>query len=258
MPDIVAHVSMGNKVLAMLDTEIAACIDPSVFRFGILGPDPYIYYRFFAPFFRCGVNKRGAIMHREKTGVFLTELAKVSGENGMFSFLAGFLCHFALDANAHPYINAKAKGNSNLHTAIEHKLDMLELQRQGTDVRAIDRLFEPYQKLPAVGQVLKHVYGWQMDYSRSSYKHMRLFHYIVKDRWGILNGMFGHMHSRLAALSYKTKLCEGLDLKEYQEFEARAVQEACELVSEAYRIMKGEASVQRFGMLVGSRCYDGD
>ena len=71
MPDIVVHNAMGNKVLKCLDTEIAALIDPDIFKISVMGPDPYIFYRFFAKPFRHGVNKRSHIMHRTKTVAFL-------------------------------------------------------------------------------------------------------------------------------------------------------------------------------------------
>ena len=96
MPDIVVHNAMGDKVLERLDTEISSFIDRDVFGVSVMGPDPFIFYRFFAPHFRHGINQRSHTMHHTKTGQFLMELAKRSQSSEMFSYLAGFLCHYAI------------------------------------------------------------------------------------------------------------------------------------------------------------------
>lgn len=47
MPDIVVHNAMGDEVLSRLPVEITAAIDHEIFRFAVMGPDPYFCYRFF-------------------------------------------------------------------------------------------------------------------------------------------------------------------------------------------------------------------
>ena len=105
-----------KKLLECLKPEIAAFIDPSIFCMSVMGPDPFFCYLFFARRFRRGIQLRGKIMHQEKTRAVLIELARRSHSREMFSFLAGFLCHFALDSVAHPYINGKAKSRAYITT----------------------------------------------------------------------------------------------------------------------------------------------
>ena len=58
MPDIAIHNAMGDAVLIRLPVEITAAIDYEIFRFAVMGPDPYLVYRFFLPGrFRRGCTK---------------------------------------------------------------------------------------------------------------------------------------------------------------------------------------------------------
>ena len=49
MPDIIVHNRMGRTVYKKLPPEISSEIDRETYRLGLLGPDPYALYRFFAP-----------------------------------------------------------------------------------------------------------------------------------------------------------------------------------------------------------------
>ena len=76
MPDVVVHNAMSDRVLSELPSEITGIIDHKVFRFAVMGPDPYIYYRFFAPKHKHKIDKRSKAMHKTSTGAFLMELAR--------------------------------------------------------------------------------------------------------------------------------------------------------------------------------------
>ena len=176
MPDIVVHNAMGDKVLAGLSTEISSLIDRDIFGVSVMGPDPYIFYRFFAPSFRHGINQRSHTMHHTKTGQFLMELMKRSQSPDMFSYLAGFLCHYAMDSTSHPFIYEAADNRADMHTALEHRLDVLELERQGKQRRDLMKLFTKFQVLPEVREAMKAVYGWDDDCYAIGYRHMKLYH----------------------------------------------------------------------------------
>ena len=247
MPDIVVHNAMGARVLDRLDAEIV--IDREIFRFAVMGPDPYLFYRFFAPRFRHGVNERSNLMHRTRTGRFLMELARRSREPEMFSFLAGFLCHYALDSTAHPFIYAKAEYRSDLHTAIEHRLDMIELERQGK--RDIMELFTDFPDLPEARAAMKTVYGWDDDCFETAYRHMKLYHRIVQDRHGILNALYPK------AVSYRTRLCDGMDLSPFDALEAEAVRLGVGLITAAHRFRAGQIGEEELQKAIGNRSYAG-
>ena len=98
MPDPVLHSVFGNTVKGRLSPEARNALVPEPYSFAQFGPDPWFGYK---PWVRVG---RGRIMHTARTGEFLMALAD-QAKNGksraeMFSYLAGFLCHYALDGKA--------------------------------------------------------------------------------------------------------------------------------------------------------------
>lgn len=134
MPDIVMHNWMGSNVLARLEGEIVSLINYDIFRFAVMGPDAFIYFRFFIPPLRRDYNRRSSVMHSEYTGRYLVELAKRARKDkskGLFSYLAGFLCHYSLDGKVHPSVNRLSGNDMHKHLAIERKLDQIILQKQG-------------------------------------------------------------------------------------------------------------------------------
>lgn len=271
MPDVVTHNRMGRSVYKRLPKEIASEIDRSIFRVGLLGPDPYSKYRFFALPLRHGINNRMVVMHREKTGDFLTEMAQNSESREMFSYLAGFLCHYALDSTTHPYINRISDNQGFMHAAIERRLDVLDLEQLGMKLsdRAITRgFFTPY--LPKSMQkdldaVLKNVYGWDKGwaYLRDSYHHFRLFYRIVEDPSGLLDRMLRHAphfirQGRVRSMSYQSHICDGMNFDEFRELEKESVDKAVRFIEAAYAFRKGELSEEAFREIIGNKMYNGE
>ena len=100
MPDIVQHHAFGTEVREALAPEIRKYLAEQPYIFALYGPDPWFMYRPVKP--RQG---RGRRMHTTRTGEFLRALA-LQAKTGTapretFSYLAGFLCHYALDSVAH-------------------------------------------------------------------------------------------------------------------------------------------------------------
>ena len=257
LPDIVKHNAMADRVLENLDEEIAGSIDRKIFHFSVMGPDPYIYYRFYALPLRHGISRRADIMHGQCTQEFLMELAQRSESQEMFSFLAGFLCHFALDSTTHPFINAQAQDRDDMHAAIERRLDVLELKRQGRQLREIMKLFMPFPDLPEVQEVMKKVYGWDDRYYRISYRHMRWFHFIAKDQHGLLERLLRRMPGKLASVSYRTHMADGLDLAPFDALEEEAVRLGTVLVTEAWKFRAGETDAGSLRERIGTKTYHG-
>ena len=52
---------------------------------------------------------------------------------GAYAYLLGFLCHFALDAACHGYIENKIAVSHVTHTEIESEFDRFLLERQGIE-----------------------------------------------------------------------------------------------------------------------------
>lgn len=257
MPDIVVHNAMGDKVLAGLSTEISSLIDRDIFGVSVMGPDPYIFYRFFALPFRHRINQRSHTMHHTKTGQFLMELAKRGQSPEMFSYLAGFLCHYAMDSTSHPFIYGAADDRADMHTAVEHRLDVLELERHGKQRRDLMKLFTKYRDLPEVRETLKAVYGWDDDCYAIGYRHMKLYHWIVKDQHGVLNRIIGWLPGKLSTISYQTRKADQIDLSSFDGLMAEAVDMGIRLVTATYDFRKGIISEDELSEVIGNRSYAG-
>ena len=257
MPDIVVHNAMGDRVLQGLEREIAEGIDREIFRFAVMGPDPYIFYRFFALLLRRGVNRRSTVMHETKTGRFLMELAGRSRKKAVFSFLAGFLCHYAMDSTAHPWINQASEHRSDLHTALEHRLDNLELERQGRQRREIMRLFTRFPELPEVQEAMKTVYGWDDHCFATAYRHMKWYHWIIKDQHGWLHFLLHHIPGGLSAISYQTKRADSIDTSPFPALQEEAVRMGIRLITAAWQYRMEQISEAELREAIGNRSYSG-
>ena len=258
MPDIVVHNAMGTEVLIRLPIEITAAINHEIFRFAVMGPDPYFCYRFFLPSrFRKGVYRRGGLMHNKKVNMFLMELARRSQSREMFSFLAGFLCHFALDSKTHPYIDSMAAYRDDMHCAIERTLDVMELERSGRERKDIMKLFTKYPVLPEAEQAMETVYGWRDHCFRTGYQDMKIYHWFVKDQSGLLIRILGLLKDQLTVVSYRNHKCDNMDLSGFQHFVDEAVDFGVELIQAAFQYRQGKLSDDEFLKAIGTRNYSG-
>lgn len=255
MPDIVVHNAMGEKVLQQLSTEISSIIDYDVFRFALMGPDPYQFYRFCFPPFRRGVNRRSHIMHTTKTDIFLMELAARSQSKEAFSFLAGFLCHYAMDSISHPFICKVANNQGSMHTAIEHKLDVLELERQGKQRKDIVSVFARCPDLPEVREVIQKVYGWNDNCYAVGARYMHLYYWIAKDQHGVLNCVLHRVSGALSSVSYRTEKADKLDLDAFTPLEHNAVERSVQLITAAYEYRNGIICEESLRKIIGNQSY---
>lgn len=270
MSDIIIHNRMGRSVYKRLPAEISGQIDKEIYRVGLLGPDPYAAYRFFAMPFRHGVHEWMSVMHDEKTADFLVEMAKAAKTREMFSYLAGFLCHYALDTTVHPYIDRLADNTGYMHVAIEHKLDLMELDKMGMDLRdrPITRNFYP-PFLPKsmqgdLDEVFKKVYGWDDAYRmmKASYRHHKMFYYLAEDPHGLIDRAFGGaprdlIGGRLVTISYRSHLCDGMTFDEFDGLRKKAVHKAIRLIEGADSFRKGTLSEAALRDMIGHTDYSG-
>lgn len=156
MPAYVAHIMFGNAVKQELEKRGFPHLPfiaehPTAYHWGAQGPDIL--------FFRNG-NKKGpnplgdcgGTMHKQKNPQVLANagayLAGVQGKStfpAAASFVYGFLCHYGLDSNIHPYVyfmQEKRRGTYHssvpygIHMKLETDMDTaLYTHLQGGDVR---------------------------------------------------------------------------------------------------------------------------
>ncbi len=128
MPDYFAHGLFGQMVLERLGGALRARIEDerTAYFLGQYGPDPMFFI-----FGRARDEARA--MHRAAGAVPLRRLAEscARGTAQSAGYLAGFLCHFLLDAACHPYILEAAARGPLGHTAIETEFDRALIARAG-------------------------------------------------------------------------------------------------------------------------------
>ena len=287
MPDVAVHAVFGREVLAALDRGIAEKILEVPYTFALFGPDVWFMYQ---PWKRR--EGRGRRMHTTRTGQFLTALAR-QAKNGrhpreMFSYLAGFLCHYALDAETHPYIIHMTEIRNKIprgHMGFEHSLDRQEMERAGVwgEKHPVTEHYFPKLRLPAVMRedidaVFEEVYGWRgcwkaLNHSCPRY---RLCYRVLENPKGWftrLTRITGH--PVLKSLAYATSPFHGTDVEnsshtewahshepteksaaDFHEMKAAARRNALEMISAAYRyIFLSEITEEELSRRIGSRSY---
>ncbi len=232
MPDLITHFYFGETVLAALPAPTAAHIDPKIYGFTCAGPDVWFSIGFTGGRFK-PLAGRGGIMHREKTGAYLMALAEQArrgpARDAMFSYLAGFLCHYCLDSRCHPYIMT-VTGNYDgtdatrryrgAHTRLERAIDSFVLRTKygcipwhfpfRRRVLRLDALPEELRK--GLNAAHESVYGWPgcFDELQRCVRDQRLFYALIRDRTGLLTRLLrqvddGRSEYDLPGLTYYRK-----------------------------------------------------
>ena len=113
MPSTYAHFKLGRDV-------------KNRYMIGLHGPDILFYHR---PLVSDPVNAVGYSLH-EKSGRSFFEQARdavIVSENqaATLAYAYGVLCHFALDASCHAYVDEKIESSGVPHTEIEVEFDRM-------------------------------------------------------------------------------------------------------------------------------------
>lgn len=126
MPSMVTHDLFGRMVLARLNEDIKNIIlkYPKPFHMGLQGPDILFFHN---PLGKSVVSDRGFAMHQEKASDFFNqalEMMKEKDKDSPYtSYLYGFICHFILDSECHPYIAKVIDERKMDHNEIESEFD---------------------------------------------------------------------------------------------------------------------------------------
>ncbi|MCL1862903.1 MAG: zinc dependent phospholipase C family protein [Defluviitaleaceae bacterium] len=136
MPGFLTHYIAGKAALQGVSPQIQKIIrsDERLYNLGTQGPDIFFYY---LPG-QLRKRSRGIAqqMHQNNLGLFLGFMAKVAknspnDRDTIFSYIAGFIMHYAIDCNAHPYVYAMAFDkkapkikNSAFHRKFETAIDI--------------------------------------------------------------------------------------------------------------------------------------
>ncbi len=143
MADFVSHYLFGTQALTEFPSKVQriAANRQSCFNFGCQGPDPMFYRK---ALLGGPLHKLGNRMHSEKTDELFYALSKtVNSFKGVSydiaaAYFYGFVCHYALDSEIHPYVyclqerfaGADPKlSKSAVHCQIESDIDYLLYER---------------------------------------------------------------------------------------------------------------------------------
>jgi hypothetical protein len=124
MPTTYAHYTFGKEVLKRLNEELRVSINNNIdlYNIGLHGPDILFYYK---PLQSNKVNKLGNEIHKINSDIFFEQakekILSCDDFNKAFAYIAGFICHFMLDSQCHPYIRQKESQIS--HNEIETEFD---------------------------------------------------------------------------------------------------------------------------------------
>ena len=287
MPDVAVHAAFGREVLASLPEEIREYLLPDPYTFALFGPDPWFMYK---PWHRR--EGRGRRMHTGKPGLFLSSLLRQAGNSDarreMFSYLSGFLCHYALDSTTHPYIiyvTADRYVFPRSHMSLEHALDAFEIRRGGYEAEKhpVTKHYYPLVRLPEslrpdLDAVFEEVYGWKNCWKalNRSCRRYRLCYRFLENPRGLA--------ARLARLTKRDVLCSmaysesqflsadpentehrvwkhpfdpSLSFSDsFPELREKARQFAVQLITAAFRLLQyGEGTLESVSALIGNNSY---
>lgn len=270
MPDVVVHYAMGQQTKMLLAPEIREKIRETPFTVGFFGPDPWFMYK---PW-QHGYG-RGRTMHTRNTGAFLKGLADEArvhrgSEQGelLFSYLAGFMCHYMMDAAAHPYIIWKTStldSRSQAHRAFEHTLDLLEMERagRGEGKHPITEYYVPKLKLPeemkeGLDRVYLRIYGWKKAWKRANqcYNLFRKLYRMIENPKGLPAWLPGHRESNfLKGFSYPESFYNGEDVENNSHREWHNAYDPESVSRKDFAEMRREAAEKAAGMIAAARSY---
>lgn len=139
MPAIYAHDRFGREVAGQLDSELKTIIEkyPAPYAIGLQGPDLFFFYRSWS---KNRVNQYGVHLHKISALPFFEhalQVVKAYGRDSReYAYLMGFICHFILDSECHPYVEQMIAKTGVQHLEIEEEFEKLLLRMDGKDAVA--------------------------------------------------------------------------------------------------------------------------
>lgn len=131
MPTTYAHYKFGKEVISALPRPLQNSIENNreLFDIGLHGPDILFYYN---PLKKNNVSSQGYELHEKRADEFfyrsLERIKNIQNPAAARAYMYGFICHFALDSECHPYIEKMIDTSGITHSEIEMEFDRLLLK----------------------------------------------------------------------------------------------------------------------------------
>lgn len=125
MPTTYAHYTFGQEVLKNLNDDIKKIIEENknLFNIGLHGPDILFYYKALKS---NPISKIGNNLHKLSVDKFFENARNIikncPDSEAACAYTLGFICHFMLDSECHPYIRKK-ESKKLTHSTIETEFD---------------------------------------------------------------------------------------------------------------------------------------
>lgn len=143
MPAFSTHYIFAKEMLAAVKEISDFEINEEAFFYGAQGPDIFFFHRVFPWMIGKPLRKTGSLLHRSKPSDIFESMRKYciksSKKSIALSYVCGFILHYALDRNCHPYVyfleNKITEKNrlTNPHTAhniVEFSMDSYLLNKR--------------------------------------------------------------------------------------------------------------------------------
>ena len=198
MPSLITHaLAAHNMIPKNCYVEKAISKNMYAFNIGSSGPDLFYFYHAF-PWSKKEKKKEvyhyGELFHKTLTNEHFKaaiEFAKQTKDETVVSYVAGWIAHYALDRNAHPFIFHYTGNDSLAHRRMEAELDARMLDKKlNTSIKK----YKPYElvnndshTIEAINKIYKHVlkevYSITLDSEivEESIKDMRLSYRLLHD-----------------------------------------------------------------------------
>ncbi len=142
MPTTYTHWRFGADCIETLPEEQKEVIihHRELFDIGVHGPDIFFY-----DLAHNELPEFGSALHYKPAREFFSHCVEVYRENSnnkeeMLAYLLGFLSHFALDSQAHGYINKKVRTSGISHNRVEAEYDAHMMRLDGRSIDRTDRV----------------------------------------------------------------------------------------------------------------------
>ena len=126
MPTTYTHYRFGKDVLSALPRRMHQTIEANreVFDIGLHGPDILFYYKALIP---NPISAQGYGLHKQMADLFFMHgkdvIEQAEDKAAARAYMYGFICHFALDSECHPYIEKMIHTSGLSHSEIETEFD---------------------------------------------------------------------------------------------------------------------------------------
>lgn len=136
MPAVYAHDRFGKIVAQRLTGDLKDLVEkyPRQFQVGLQGPDIFFFYGLHTD---NRVVRFGAHLHQVSAMPFFRHALRVvkrrGRDSGEYAYLLGFVCHFVLDSECHPYVEDMIEKTGVKHLEIEEEFEKLLLRMDNQD-----------------------------------------------------------------------------------------------------------------------------